>query len=1218
MNMKIIYTKYLIFTLAFFSIQTNAAVKTYTGTGNWNNNNSWTPSGTPTSSDDVIIPTGKSPNVNINNGQCRSLTIQTGAILSIGNSKKLTVNNTAGLSISGTLDISSGAITIVNTGTAFSIPAGGTVSWSPGTNTLAEATLFTNCTENFAATSNLIIKKWYDLNVGLGSVISGSLGNLTINGIVGTWQMKNTLQTCRVFGTLTLTSSYIVLDNTGAISNTTLGDIVLTNSNAYVDFFVGTHSGTFTVNTGNITINDGELDCFYLAGTGSCIFNLNGSLNISNRGMVLGSYMHNGTTTINISGDVTLTNSFLYGTYDGSGSSTINIGGNLTTLKSGSSYSEIYGIKDGNGNFALNITGNFNNQGYCDLIWNSGLTGVGNGNCSMTVGGTYTQSDGDFRGIWNATTTNSGSCTINLGAINFTGGIFMVTYSCASSSVAHSLTVTGNTNIAFGSTTNIFRGNGMTNLSGTSNGSSCSLSFNGATNISGSAAEFTANAGYGSETINFGSTVDLSGGNITFGYSTHNVALTCAGAFTISGGTINLSKDVGTSTLNFLSDLTISGGTTYLKNNTGKTTSQVNGNFTLSNGTFMLYANNSTNNTDSTNLRIYSDFTHSGGILQFSNYSTNSGSINLFINGSNYNLSGNGSMTSAGAGTSNTFGTILFGNATNTNYNRSSASHILQQIKYRVIANGNVTAIAGPIQLASHATASLDFLSVEANGTFNSGTIPIVSNGLAANSGINIISGGTLEITNPNGLYDGTDNAAIGATGNMNYSLDANSTVIYRGVDNQKISGYGNGIASGAQHQYGNLTIDFSGTPDAEYVYLERNTALRGALRVENGELKLNSFTLTAESASGSGNGYVKSEDNTAINQSKLKIGYTPSNQNLVFPFGKSSSEVIYLNLNITNNPGSGYITISTRSTAANNTPLPGNDNVNAITNINPGGADVSTTHVIDRWWEVNAPGVNADFVLRYSSAENTTSGSTAIGPFNIQFWNGGNFTKFNSTGNGVTTGVGSISASLTNINGPLVLSSGSASLPIKLVQFDAKAAGAAVEVTWTTAEEKNNDFFSIERSEDGQNFVKIEEIDGAGNSSQILRYKTMDNQPLAGISYYRLKQTDFDGKFSCSPLRAVNRGTASISDDPAMEVRSFGPNPFTDQFNVEYNLTQAGETSIMIFNMSGQVVFETSKNDDLGNNSFIYTDDKNLPPANYILQIINGKEKVTKKIVKK
>jgi hypothetical protein len=1215
--MKIRFIKYLFLASIFFSSHVYAAVKTFTGTGNWNSTNAWTPNGTPSSSDDVVIPTGKSPNVNISNGQCRSLTIQTGATLSIGNSKSLTVNNTAGLSISGTLDISSGAITISNTGTAFSINSGGTVSWSPGTNNLANATLFTNCTENFAASSTLVIKKWYDLNVGLGSVISGNLGNLTINGVSGIWQMKNTLQSCRVYGTLSITSSYIVLDNTNAISNTTLGNIILNNSSSYLDFYNGTHSGTFTVNTGDVTINYGELDCIYSSGTGNCIFNLNGSLTMTNQGLLIGANGHNGSTTINISGNVSLTKSYFYGINSGSGNSTVNISGNLTTLKGGSTYSEFYGVIDGNGTSTLNINGNFNNQGYCDLIWNTGITGVGNGDCSLTVGGTYTQSDGDFRGIWNATTTNSGSCTVNLGAINFTGGIFMVTYSCASSSVVHSLTVTGNTNIAFGSIANIFRGNGMSNLSGTSNGSSCSLSFIGATNISGSAAEFTANAGYGTETINFGSTVALSGGIITFGYTTHNISFTSTGAFTISGGTINLSKDAGLSTLNFLSDLTISGGTTYLKNNTGKTTGLVNGNFTLSNGTFMLYANNSTNNVDSTNLSINSDFTHSGGILQFSNYSTNSGSINLFINGSNFNLSGNGSMTSAGAGTSNTFGTILFGNATNTNYNRSSTSHLLQQVKYRVIANGKVTAIAGPIQIASHATASLDFLSVEANGTFSSGTVSMVSNGLAANSGVSINSGGTLEFTNTNGIYDGTDNAAIGASGNMNYNLDPNSTVIYKGTDNQKLSGYGNGIATAAQHQYGNLTIDFAGTADAEYVYLERNTALRGALRVENGELRLNSFTLTAESASGSGNGYVKSEDNTAINLSRLKIGYTPSNKNLVFPFGKSSSEVIYLNLIITNNPGSGYITISTRSTGANNTPLPGNDNVNAITNINPGGADVSATHVIDRWWEVNAPGVTADYILRYSAAENTTSGATATGTFNVQFWNGGNFTKFNSTGNGVTTGVGAISATLTNINGPIVLSSGSASLPIKLVQFDAKVSGDAVEITWTTAEEKNNDFFSIERSVDGQNFEKIEEIDGAGNSSQLLRYQTMDQQPLAGISYYRLKQTDFDGKFSYSPLRAVNRGTTSISDDPALEVRSFGPNPFTDQFNVEYNLTQAGETSIMIFNMSGQVVFETSKNDDLGNNSFNYTDDKNLPPANYILQIINGTEKVTKKIVK-
>ena len=219
-KMKLRSINYLLLILILFSNQVSAVVKTFTGTGNWNSTNAWTPNGSPSSSDDVVIPTGISLNVNISNGQCRSLTIQTGATLSIGNSKSLTVNNTAGLSISGTLDISSGTISITNSGTIFSISSGGIVSWSPGTNNLANATLFTNCTENFAATSTLIIKKWYDLNVGLGSVISGNLGNLTINGVTGTWQMKNTLQSCRVYGTLSITSSYVVLDNTNAISNT--------------------------------------------------------------------------------------------------------------------------------------------------------------------------------------------------------------------------------------------------------------------------------------------------------------------------------------------------------------------------------------------------------------------------------------------------------------------------------------------------------------------------------------------------------------------------------------------------------------------------------------------------------------------------------------------------------------------------------------------------------------------------------------------------------------------------------------------------------------------------------------------------------------------------------------------------------------------------------------------------------------------------------------
>ncbi|MBK9320243.1 MAG: hypothetical protein IPM91_16570 [Bacteroidetes bacterium] len=67
----------------------------------------------------------------------------------------------------------------------------------------------------------------------------------------------------------------------------------------------------------------------------------------------------------------------------------------------------------------------------------------------------------------------------------------------------------------------------------------------------------------------------------------------------------------------------------------------------------------------------------------------------------------------------------------------------------------------------------------------------------------------------------------------------------------------------------------------------------------------------------------------------------------------------------------------------------------------------------------MNAPGVTATYSLRYAGDENTTAGSVSGGTFNVQQWNGSNFTKVNSTGNGVTTGIGTITATLNNVSGP-------------------------------------------------------------------------------------------------------------------------------------------------------------------------------------------------------
>lgn len=94
--------------------------------------------------------------------------------------------------------------------------------------------------------------------------------------------------------------------------------------------------------------------------------------------------------------------------------------------------------------------------------------------------------------------------------------------------------------------------------------------------------------------------------------------------------------------------------------------------------------------------------------------------------------------------------------------------------------------------------------------------------------------------------------------------------------------------------------------------------------------------------------------------------------------------------------------------------------------------------------------------------------------------------------------------------------------LPIVLTSFEVIKAENIANVTWSTATETNNDYFTIERSADGSNFTSIGMVDGAGNSSSSIDYSYIDDAPLAGTSYYRLKQTDYDGQFSYSDVRAI------------------------------------------------------------------------------------------------
>lgn len=86
--------------------------------------------------------------------------------------------------------------------------------------------------------------------------------------------------------------------------------------------------------------------------------------------------------------------------------------------------------------------------------------------------------------------------------------------------------------------------------------------------------------------------------------------------------------------------------------------------------------------------------------------------------------------------------------------------------------------------------------------------------------------------------------------------------------------------------------------------------------------------------------------------------------------------------------------------------------------------------------------------------------------------------------------------------------------LPVELGIFFGYSYEGKSILKWTTFSENNNDYFTVERSIDSENWTQLGNVEGAGYSTSGIDYTYYDNHPLTGVNYYRLKQTDFDGKY--------------------------------------------------------------------------------------------------------
>jgi hypothetical protein len=143
--------------------------------------------------------------------------------------------------------------------------------------------------------------------------------------------------------------------------------------------------------------------------------------------------------------------------------------------------------------------------------------------------------------------------------------------------------------------------------------------------------------------------------------------------------------------------------------------------------------------------------------------------------------------------------------------------------------------------------------------------------------------------------------------------------------------------------------------------------------------------------------------------------------------------------------------------------------------------------------------------------------------------------------------------------------------LPVEFDQFEADLINDHVTLSWSTHIEKNNDYFTIERSKNAEEFLSIGSIRGNGTSHVLHRYNFTDNEPLEGRSYYRLKQTDYDGKSAYHPEVKV---ITYIIAHPLLEVY---PNPVDGEtMKVQIKgLLQPSDIPIEIFNLQGSKVLE-------------------------------------------
>ncbi len=539
---------------------------------------------------------------------------------------------------------------------------------------------------------------------------------------------------------------------------------------------------------------------------------------------------------------------------------------------------------------------------------------------------------------------------------------------------------------------------------------------------------------------------------------------------------------------------------------------------------------------------------------------TLAGTARLTLNTGNINVNGNVFLTNTAANGGGSATINIVG----------SANEILDgtalAITQSLLPFVNITKTGGTLTLKGNISESQDW-------TYNSGTVDAASftstvifggnnlNVTSAGMSFNniLVTGNAITLVNSltannNITITGGHITPVGNTiniaGNWNdYGTagftEATSTVNFNGSALQTIT-------SPAGENFTNLTVNNSGAG----IQLVNNTQIATNLTMTQGNINLNGNTLTL-GLSVANNGTLSYGSGTMINTGTFtrwfKTGVIANGSVTgLFPMGTASDyRPFFVSAPVAGPTTGGTISV-TYTDATTNTNVSFADGVSTVMVRKDLNWAVTTNTLAGGTYNLDAQGTGFGLIGAVSDLRLTLVNSV----------NGTAGVNAGTTANPQINRTGLTLANLNNIFYVGSINSVSTPLPITLISFKAFPENGEVELEWTTSSETNNAYFTIQRSRDGLGWENIQKVTGAGTSANDQSYTAYDQSPYDGVSYYRLMQTDLDGKQTNSFVIPVMIGNK-------LATISVYPNPARDHVKIDF--PSNGRYEVDVLNIAGQ-----------------------------------------------